>query len=40
MNGDIEQFQQVFKQLQQNYPDDPELKQLHSLLLSPPMKTS
>src|SRR5690606_23938195 len=37
MKGDIEQFQQLFKQLQQNYPNDPELTQLHSLLLTTPM---
>ncbi|ANF83149.1 hypothetical protein A3K93_08690 [Acinetobacter sp. NCu2D-2] len=40
MNGDMSRFNQMLNQLQQNYPNDPELKQLHSLLLIPSFQTS
>ena len=40
MNGDIQHFHQVLQQLQQNHPNDPELKQLNSLLLAPQNQTS
>lgn len=40
MKGDLQHFHQVLQQLQQNHPNDPELKQLNSLLLAPQTKTS
>lgn len=40
MNGDLQRFNTVLKQLQQNHANDPELNQLYSLLLVPPFQTS
>ncbi|WP_406565730.1 tetratricopeptide repeat protein [Acinetobacter wanghuae] len=40
MNGDLQRFNTVLKQLQQNHENDPELNQLYSLLLVPPFQTS
>lgn len=40
MNGDLQRFNAVLKQLQQNHANDPELNQLYSLLLVPPFQTS
>ena len=33
MQGNLTKFSQVLQQLQQKYPNDPQLEQLHSLLL-------
>jgi tetratricopeptide (TPR) repeat protein len=40
MQGEMEQFDQVLKQLQQNHPDDPSLAPLNQLLLSKNVKPS
>ncbi len=40
MNGDLQRFNTVLKQLQQNHANDPELNQLYSLLLVSPFQTS
>ena len=40
MQGEMEQFDQLLKQLQQNHPDDPSLEPLNQLLLSKNVKPS
>ena len=40
MQGEMEQFDQLLKQLQQNHPDDPSLAPLNQLLLSKNVKPS
>ncbi len=40
MQGDMNKFDALLQQLQQKHPNDPQLEQLHSLLLPQPMKKS